>query len=361
MAMKTQAGTWRVRWRVLGKFRSRTFRRKIDADHFETNLKYERTVGQWSPLAKLRGQTTTFTQYAQEWLRLHGAVHKIEASLIRDRQILRDYLQPAFGEKRLVEITRTDLVRLQSDLSGLGRLKPKTINNIMGLAHSILLEAVKMGDLVVNPAGGLRQIKVPEQPYRFWSMDERDRFLTFARNRDWELYRVIAFAVHTGLRKGEVQALTRGDLDFTRRRIMVHRNYCDKTKKINEFTKGKRPRVVPMNEMVVEILREVQMREPEALVFGTKMHHLVERRFKPMQRLAQVNAITFHDLRHTFASHLAMMGTSVFHIQKVLGHSELHTTMRYMHLAPDQLDGLTDTLLTGRAGEHANERRRWVG
>ncbi len=64
-----------------------------------------------------------------------------------------------------------------------------------------------------------------------------------------------------------------------------------------------------------------------------------------LQREVGVSQITFHDLRHSFASHLAMSGVSVFDIQKLLGHSDIKTTMHYMHLAPDHLRGVTDVLV----------------
>ena len=82
-------------------------------------------------------------------------------------------------------------------------------------------------------------------------------------------------------------------------------------------------------------------------MFPADYEHIVERKFYPSQIKAEVSRITFHDLRHTFASHLAMAGVPVLDIKAVLGHTDMKTTERYMHLAPGHLDGVTDVLIRG--------------
>lgn len=101
-----------------------------------------------------------------------------------------------------------------------------------------------------------------------------------------------------------------------------------------------------MNDIVHRLLRERSLVPLSAPVLPCDYHNLVKRRLKPACRAAGVSVDTFHDLRHTFASHLAMLGVSVFHIKEVLGHADLETTMRYMHLAPGHPTGLTDILMS---------------
>jgi integrase len=99
-----------------------------------------------------------------------------------------------------------------------------------------------------------------------------------------------------------------------------------------------------MNDLVYQLLRARSAIPMNHQVLPYAYHHLVERCFKPAQERAKVSSICFHDLRHTFASHMAMSGVSAFDIQKIMGHSDIKTTMRYMHLSPDHLAGLTDVL-----------------
>ena len=52
---------------------------------------------------------------------------------------------------------------------------------------------------------------------------------------------------------------------------------------------------------------------------------------------AGIKHLTFHEMRHTFASHLVMNGTDLPSIQALMGHADIKTTMRYSHLAPEHL------------------------
>jgi integrase len=343
---KTKAGTYEVRWREGHQHRARTFDRKIDAVQFEASMK---VAGE----SELRPSTSslgdefaiTFSEFTEVWLRNYGAVHKTEGALKNDRQIMRDYLVPAWGPKPLTSVTKRDIANLQGKLVAEGRIKPKTINNIVGLAHTIFNVAVQWEYLRVNPAESVPQIKVPEQDYELWTFDERDKFLRWARANDPELHDIIATAVYTGLRRGEMEALKRDCIDLERRFIIVKRSYCSKTRRINEYTKGKKIRRVPMNDVVFRIMQERAFLSMDSLVLPADYGHIVQEWFGPAEYDAGVSEITFHDLRHTFASHLAMMGVSVFDIQKLMGHADIKTTMRYMHLAPDHLAGVTDVLL----------------
>jgi site-specific recombinase XerD len=79
-----------------------------------------------------------------------------------------------------------------------------------------------------------------------------------------------------------------------------------------------------------------------------------ERLFVPAMKEAQVPVIRYHDLRHTIASHLAMRGVPLLKIKELLGHPDYKTTLRYTHLAPSQMDGITDVLLQAQPQVHSN-------
>lgn len=333
---KTKFGTYEVRWRLNGKQKSKGFKRKIDAEKFEAGL----TLNILPDDSK-----STFEELAQTWLDDYAAVHKSPSAVIRDRQILRDYLLPDLGELKLSQIQPKHIVDIQSTLHKEGKLKPKSINNITGLCHKIFADAIHWGYMTTNPAVLVRPIKLPGVDYAWWTFEERDKFLEYAKLRNYRVYRVVCFAVNTGLRRGEVEGLLRDCLDFKRREIVVKRNFCHKTMTLNDYTKGKQIRRIPMNEDVYSLLLEFNDLGPEEKIFREEFQNFCIDKFYPLQEKAEVKRITFHDLRHTFASLLAMSGLSAFDIQMLLGHSDLKTTMRYMHLAPGHLKGKTDILL----------------
>lgn len=339
---KTSAGTYRVRWREVGRLRSRTFKRKVDAEQFQARMR----LGEQHVRPVPATQQKTLAEVAQQWVKNYAEIHKFPSSVIRDKQMLRDYILPTLGSRPIQSIEKTDILAWQGELKNKTQLALKTINLVHGLLAKILHDAVDWGFIDKNPTVGVKRFRLPEIDFKFWSMEERDRFLNFAKGENHKLWEIIAFTVHTGLRSGEVEGLLRDALDFERREVVVKRSFCHKTSSLNPYTKGKNIRRVPMNSLVWSILQDRRLFAPDMKIFSFDFEHLLWRYFRPLQRKAGVQEIRFHDLRHTFASHLAMAGVSLFDIQKLLGHAEIRTTMRYMHLAPDQLQGKTDVLLS---------------
>lgn len=346
---KTKFGTYRVRWREDGKLRSKTCKSRIEAERWQEKTEPEiEPQFEPHPEAPIESKTIIFKELAERWLSNYAEVRKAPSSVILDRQLLRDYWLPALGHLVLDEIKPTDILDLQAQLRKENRLAIKTINLITSLIHKIFDDAITWQLIDKNPSQGISPLRNAEQDMSFWTFEERDAFLAFAKRENPEVYEIIAMAVHTGLRKGELEGLCRDCLDFKRREIIVKRNYCTKTKKLNNYTKGKNIRHVPMNSTVLEILRRRENFFPHQPVFVLDFAHLAWRYFIPMQRQLGIKVIRFHDLRHTFASHLAMSGVSTFDIQKLLGHQSITMTQRYMHLAPDHLAGTTDVLEESR-------------
>ena len=96
--------------------------------------------------------------------------------------------------------------------------------------------------------------------------------------------------------------------------------------------------------MAFSVLESRRSFETTETIFNFDFEHTTWRHLRPLAKKICIREISYHDLRHSFASHLAMAGVSVWKIQNILGHSDIKTTMRYMHLAPGQLGGITDVL-----------------
>jgi integrase len=106
--------------------------------------------------------------------------------------------------------------------------------------------------------------------------------------------------------------------------------------------KSGKPRAVPINPALLPVLRQWRSDCPasdEALVFPTARGFMRQKDrdygFKAALAGAECHAVTFHGLRHTFASHFMMSGGNILTLQKLLGHSSVAVTMKYAHLAPD--------------------------
>lgn len=102
-----------------------------------------------------------------------------------------------------------------------------------------------------------------------------------------------------------------------------------------------------MNNIVTVTLQQVKKISGGPYVFANKEGRpfkKVYKGFKAALKRAGINNFTFHDLRHTFASHLVMNGADLKTVQELLGHKTFNMTLRYAHLSPDHKRKAVDDL-----------------
>ena len=139
---------------------------------------------------------------------------------------------------------------------------------------------------------------------------------------------VLITALHTGMRRGEILNLKWDDVNLKNRIITVQ-----------ESKSGKK-RMIPVDDTLYQTLRPLRSRFHKGYVFplpGKPEKQWIDfrRRFRSAIRKAGIKDFRFHDIRHTFASHLVMNGVDIKSVQELLGHASLTMTMKYAHLAPD--------------------------
>jgi integrase len=155
---------------------------------------------------------------------------------------------------------------------------------------------------------------------------------------------IILVAAFTGMRRGEVVSLRWRDVDFQASSIHVRESVSAGQ---DSTPKGRRSRSITMAPQVAEALGRLapdDARHSCELVFpgtraGAKLDpDALSRRFAAARDHAGLRSLSFHDLRHTFASLLARAGEPVTVIQAEAGHADLRTTERYMHHRPRRQD-----------------------
>jgi site-specific recombinase XerD len=146
-------------------------------------------------------------------------------------------------------------------------------------------------------------------------------------------------ALNTGMRCSEQYSLAWPDVDFARRILTIRRS------------KHGEKRYVPLNSVAVTMLEFLQARAPESgsgrVFLGVKGEPLLSPRhwFDKAVKKAGIKNFTWHDLRHTFASRLAMKGVDLRRIQELMGHKTIQMTCRYAHLAPADLLAAVEKLV----------------
>jgi len=261
------------------------------------------------------------------------------ASMYSKEGSFRRHIVPHLGHLRLDQVTYAALEDFKQALSrtpiARNRKSPrmlcnKSINNILVVVNHMMEVARKRGVITVVPE--IDWLKLPPPTFRFLSFDEAARL---ERAADGEWRAMITVALRTGMRRGELMALRWEDVDLNAGRLTVRRNYS--LKKFGT-PKGGRAREIALGEDVIAVLRaqrhergELVFCDPAGKVYTTGM---LKRPLVRAYKGAGLKPIGWHTLRHTFASHLAMLGVSMRAIQELLGHATIQMTERYAHLAP---------------------------
>jgi integrase len=252
--------------------------------------------------------------------------------------------------------------------------KPATVNRDLDDLKSSLTKAAAWGLLEANPIVAVKRSKIDSaRAPRFLSPDEEgrlrvalgDREERIRRERDsanawragrgYELLpdlRACAFAdylkplvllsLHTGMRRGELFALTGQSVDLVAARIVVH----------GATAKSGTTRHLPLNSEALAVLRgwHGQAADKAELVFPGKngaAFNNVRRSWEGVLAGAGITRFRWHDLRHTFASNLVMAGVDLNTVRELLGHSDYKMTQRYAHLAPEHKAAAVAKLVAG--------------
>lgn len=263
-------------------------------------------------------------------------IKDLAAYRLHARTALRRVL-PQLGGRPVDAVKASDVAKLR-DLLG-RRFAAGSVRLTLAFLGTLFSWAVSEGLAPINPCRGVERPQGREL-LEFLSMADAERLLAYAREQAPELHPMIATALHTGLRKGELFGLTWRCVDFEQRRLDVLRS-------ARKLPKGGKPRHLRLPVTLVPILRAWQTKCPktaEDLVFPVEGRMGRCGDMLGLEELLASAGCTsleraWHALRHTFASHYIMAGGNILALQKILGHSDIKMTLVYAHLAPDFLDG----------------------
>lgn len=259
-----------------------------------------------------------------------------KASWESDESRITGHLLPAFEGKRLNEISPFALEKLKSDLMK-QKLSPATIKHCLVLMRQIINKAIVWGFYRgSNPIKGVKLPTLQNQRERFLSFTEAQVLLEALKQKSKTVHDMAVISLHCGLRFGEIADLKTQDIDLNNGIITIM------NPKNNESRKAY------MSNQVKDILKRRISKVPEAYIFVDKLHkgkisHVSRTFFEVVKALGFNNSvtdprqrITFHSLRHTYASWLALQGESLLTIRELMGHKSFEMTKRYAHLMPDE-------------------------
>lgn len=241
-------------------------------------------------------------------------------------------------------------------------MKPSTVNRVVSCLRGVLTKAVEWENLEQHPLSKLKSLRVDEgkkarylssaEEYRLHeALKARDEEIKAARVRgnDFRYVRgyeklpdishltygdrltpLVILSLKTGMRRGELFDLEWEEVDIKNKVITVK----------GENAKSSKTRHIPLSPIALETIQAWRKQCPVHVdrVFpsdtGGRLDN-VKRSWINLLKSANIQAFRWHDMRHDFASSLVMKGVPLNTVRELCGHSDLNTTLRYAHLAPD--------------------------
>jgi integrase len=267
-----------------------------------------------------------------------------ESTWLTKEAIVRDKVLPFFGDTPVCEITPADVISWQNELSSHrdssgAPYSPTYLRTVETQLSAILNHAVRYYGLARNPVLAAGHIgRKNSEEMQFWSKDEYLRFSEAVMDKPdaWLAFEVLFW---TGLREGEMLALTPSDIDLTRSRVSVTKTYqrLHREDVVGPPKTERSRRVVDMPRFLADELRDYVSQEgigKKERIFKMDKGYL----YREMRRgsaLAGVKRIRVHDLRHSHVSLLIEKGFNVLAIAQRMGHESIDITYRYAHLLPN--------------------------
>jgi integrase len=312
-----------------GKRRRKFFPLKKDAEAYLGKVVSAKREGRYHDVFDVKKETlVTFNELADRYVENYRG----QKCFSRLKYYLLEEYRVAFGERRLSEISYLDLEtyrnRRKATPTRAGKARTDaTVNRELSTLRHMLNKAVEWGMLEVNPfnKGSKLMLKENNHRLRFLADDEVEALLKACSPH---LRPIVEVALLTGMRRGELLGL---------KWEQIRNGFIYLTE-----TKSGKARQIPINDRLAEVLKEVrrekQLKSPYVFCDSQgRRFYEVKRSFASACRRAGLENFRFHDLRHTFASHLVMKGVGLKAVQELLGHADIKMTLRYSHLSQAHL------------------------
>ena len=348
---------WRARYRAPdGRERSKSFRRKVDAEVWLRDQQIAADRGSW---VNPRAGTATYADWASVWLAgLHNLKPKTKAGY---ENLLGSRILPTFGQVELRNISPAS-VRDWISLMAEEGLSASRIRQARQVLRASLDQAVLDRIIGFNATDGAKVPREQPREARFLTAEQVEVLAGTAADHQNGANTLVTLLAYTGLRWGEAVALRRSRLDILRRTIHIAESATEVGGRLVFGTpKTHRDRTVVVPRFIAdELALHLAKRsggDGDDLVFiaprGGPLRVGTFRRNCWLPAVTSEDAaaagvpadLTPHDLRHTAASLMISAGASVKAVQKALGHSSATITLdRYSHLYREDLDALADAL-----------------
>ena len=344
MAVYKDKNGWKVVYRYKtwdGKTKQttkRNFRTKKEAQEYEAQVRLRKNADMNMTL--------------QEFVPIYFEDKKNEiaqTSTYNKKDMINCHVIPYFGNKRMNDITASDLIKWQNVIEEMGYAESykRMLQNHL---NAILNHAQRIYGLESNPTKKVRRMgKSDGRPIEFWTKNEYDTFIATVdkKSRNYIMFEILFW---TGMRESELLALVPDDIDFVKNLIHINRGY-HRMHKEDIIDKPKTEcsiRTISIPEFLKNEIREYldQFYEyPADQRIFPIVARTLQKNLKSASEKAGVKHIRVHDLRHSHAAYLIHQGVEPMVIRDRLGHKDIKVTLNtYGHLYPSRQKEVADML-----------------
>lgn len=336
--------TWRcviryVDWKGEKKQTTRRgFRTKKEAQEFEIEFRKKAT-------ADMDMLLSSFVNVYYE-----DKKNELKASTMRNkRHMIEAHILPYFGERKMNEITPAEVIQWQNSIKELDK-KETYERMLQNQLNALFNHAQRIYNLTNNPCKKVKRMgKSDADKLEFWTKAEYDRFIASVEPES-EAYLMFEILFWTGIREGELLALTKADIDMDNNLLHINKTYT----RIG----GTDVITAPKTETSVRTIHIPNFLKEEIQAYVDKKFNLPEnerlfpivartlrKRLKKYEEKAEVKPIRVHDLRHSHVAYLIDQGVEPLIIKERLGHKDIRITLNiYGHLYPSKQKEVAEML-----------------
>ena len=289
-----------------------------------------------------------------KWLRIwyKNYVEPSSKSKTRDRyyEVIEKRLIPNFGDCEMAELTPVsmqkyvaELLRTGNGVTGKG-LSPNTVNGIITVMQNSLKFACLLGEIEEYEAGKIKRPKKTEKTVTCFTLQEQKKIEKAVSDSSNPSAFGVILCLYSGLRIGELLALTWNDLDLKRGLMSVDKSCHDGKNDGGEFCRiiedpktRTSKRVIPLPKQIIPTLKNAKKTAKSKWVITAKNGRPISVRayqyaFTRLLKMANIERKGFHALRHTFATRALECNMDIKTLSEILGHKNASVTLnRYAH------------------------------
>lgn len=329
--------------------------------------------------AFLDNANPTLQEWYDIWMDSFCKVSVKEYTANSYAQFFKKKILPKLGGMKIKEMSTVTCQRFLTDLYLNGRerhtvtkgngLSAKTVKDIKIALQTCLQKAVDEEIIKSNPVRKVELPKAPKKEMQTLKVNEIAAFMEEARLS--ECYEFYFLEISTGLRLGEILALTWDDLDIKNKTITVNKQVQRLNGKIQTTTPKTEAsiRTINLSNECLQQLIILKSRQridtkimfPSPITGELRDPSSVTRKLHRMQKRAGVPNIRFHDLRHSFATLSLEQGMDIKTVSHMLGHTDAGFTMNtYMHVTDKMQQTVADTMGSLITTEEQNKRSKVI-